>query len=72
MASAEDAPEDKWRLISPEALAKFTVNYGFGGRRVTERDAGGKVSRCREISFVCFSSFSHQSASGSYQSPVTN
>jgi len=45
MASAEYAPEDDWRLVPPEALAEFTFNYGFDGRRVTERDAGGKVYR---------------------------
>jgi hypothetical protein len=43
MTLDEAAPEINWIPIPPQILAENTYDYGFDGRRVTERDEGCKV-----------------------------
>lgn len=44
-ALSENAPEADWSCIPAENLENGSKDYGFDGRRVTERDAGSKVYR---------------------------
>jgi len=44
-ALEENAPEEDWKLIPPDIVEMEMLDYGFDGRRITERDAGSKVYR---------------------------
>merc|ERR1719379_2850578 len=48
MSTDEHLPDAKWTLINPDVLKAGTRNYGYDGRRVTEREKDTKLFRTDE------------------------